>query len=159
MFLNVCVILFTEGVSRQGEPPLPGRTPQQGEPPPQQGEPPPGTRHTPSGADPPGPGTPRPGTRHNPLPPGADPPSPGSRRQHTVNERPVRILLEFILVSHIFLTAGAAAQPLSMDGVSVTGTRLPDCSLCEVSVPNHEQQDWTRTLPPGSRLFEETHQM
>ena len=39
-----------------------------------------------------------------PPPPGADtppeqsPPSPGSRHQHTVNERPVRILLECILV-------------------------------------------------------------
>ena len=33
-------------------------------------------------------------------PPGADtpPPAPGSRLQHTVNERPVRILLECILV-------------------------------------------------------------
>ena len=33
------------------------------------------------------------------LPPGADtPPPPGSRLQHTVNERPVRILLECILI-------------------------------------------------------------
>ena len=46
--------------------------------------PPPGPSTPPS---PHGPGTPR--TRH---------PSPGSRRQHTVNERPVRILLECILV-------------------------------------------------------------
>ena len=39
-------------------------------------------------------------------PPGADPvdqtPLPGSRLQHTVNERPVRILLECILASNIF---------------------------------------------------------
>ena len=52
MFLHMCVILFTGGVSGQGEPPQAGRTPwlgdppgkktpQQGEPPPKQGEPPP----------------------------------------------------------------------------------------------------------------------
>ena len=67
MFLHVCVILFTGGVSRQGEPPLAGRPPRQGDPP---------------RAD-------TPGTR---------PPPPGSRLQHTVYERPVRILLECILV-------------------------------------------------------------
>ena len=48
---------------------------------------------------PPGADTP-PRSRH---PPGADPPRsrhpPGSRLQHTVNERPVRILLECILVN------------------------------------------------------------
>ena len=44
----------------------------------------PGTRQTPPGPDRPLPG------------PGRSP--PGSRRQHTVNERPVRILLECILV-------------------------------------------------------------
>ena len=39
------------------------------------------------------------------TPPGADPPgsrhAPGSRLQHTVNERPVRILLECILVTFL----------------------------------------------------------
>ena len=54
----------------------------------------PWTRHTPQGADPPGPGTP-PQSRHTPPRPGTP---PGSRLQHTVNERPVRILLECILV-------------------------------------------------------------
>ena len=42
-----------------------------------------------------------PRTRHPPWsrhPPGAGTPPPGSRLQHTVNERPVRILLECILV-------------------------------------------------------------
>ena len=56
--------------------------------------PPPRTRHT----------TPR--DQAPPLPPDLAPPGPGpppaekqgSRRQHTVNERPVRILLECILV-------------------------------------------------------------
>ena len=53
--------------------------------------PPPGSRppraDTPPGADPPGADT-----------PGADTPRPPSRLQHTVYERPVRILLECILV-------------------------------------------------------------
>ena len=48
----------------------------------------PGSRHTPPRADTP------PWSRH---PPGQEP--PGSRLQHTVYERPVRILLECILVS------------------------------------------------------------
>ena len=63
-------------------PPRPRRTPpDQGEPPPDKGEhPPPGPgRHT------------HPRTKENPPP-------PGRRLQHTVNERPVRILLECILV-------------------------------------------------------------
>ena len=71
MFLQVCVILFTGGGLPQcmlGYPPPPG-----GRPPWEQAPPP--------GAD----------------PPRADTP-PGSRLQHTVNERPVRILLECILV-------------------------------------------------------------
>ena len=55
---------------------------------------PPGSRPprtTPPGADPTGPDPPNP----PPLP-------PGSKRQHTVNERPVRILLECILVNNSF---------------------------------------------------------
>ena len=82
--------------------------------------PPPGTRQTsPDQADPPGPGrhplgpgrppwdqadTPLgpgrhpPGTRQTPPPGPGRPPPPGSRLQHTVYERPVRILLECILV-------------------------------------------------------------
>ena len=71
MFLHLCAILFIGGgVSRQGEPPR-----QEGGTPPDQ-------------ADPPG--------RENP-PAGRTPP-PGSRLQNTVYERPVRILLECILV-------------------------------------------------------------
>ena len=60
-------------------PPLEQTPPEQTPPgsrPPQEQTPPPGADHPP-------------GTRHTP---------PGSRLQHTVNERPVRILLECILV-------------------------------------------------------------
>ena len=59
-------------------------------PPPRTRHHPPRTRHT----TPPGPDTPPPWTRHTTPPP----PPPGRRLQHTVNERPVRILLECILV-------------------------------------------------------------
>ena len=59
-----------------------------------------------SSPGPPGPGTPPradpPWSRH---PPSRHPPGPaplGSRLQHTVNERPVRILLECILVLLLF---------------------------------------------------------
>ena len=61
---------------------------------------------TPPRADPPGasPHTPIPTPEQ--TPPGSRPPPPGSRLQHTVNERPVRILLECILVgiSNCFYT-------------------------------------------------------
>ena len=87
MFLHVCVILFTGGVSGQ-PPPGPGRHPPQAvRGPPDQADPP-GTRQTP------------PPDKENP-PHQADPPR--RRLQHPVNERPVRILLECILVSYRFL--------------------------------------------------------
>ena len=91
--------------------------PQPPPPPPQEQRPtPPQTRQTPRPGrptHPPGPET-HPQTRQNPPGPEtrpldqADPPDqadspPGSRRQHTVNERPVRILLECILVFMLFL--------------------------------------------------------
>ena len=95
MFLHVSVILFTGGVSKQGEPSHgPGRTPlDQGEPPPpgpwrsprDHGEPP-WTRENP------------PGPWRTPPPSQGEPPPPGSRLQNTVYERPVHILLECILV-------------------------------------------------------------
>ena len=83
--------------------------PDQAEPPPGPGRPSPGTDTTlppgpgrPPRADPPRPGRPTPpGSRHPPDQ--ADPP-PGSRLQHTVYERPVRILLECILVFLVFAT-------------------------------------------------------
>ena len=91
------------------DPPAPGSRAPPGPDP--QSRHPPGSRHPlvadtphPSGADTPQEQTPQsrhpPETRH---PPGADTPpqeqiTPGSRLRHTVNERPVRILLECILV-------------------------------------------------------------
>ena len=90
MFLQASVILSTGGGVclsacwdarphpwNQADPPRQGRPPGQGR-------------------SPPGPGRPPSWTRQTPLLDQADP--PGSRRQHTVNERPVRILLECILV-------------------------------------------------------------
>ena len=92
MFLHVSVILYTGGVGVSGEPPR-----DQADTPPDQADPP-GRENTPrppDQADPPGPRrTPQQG---EPPPDQADPP-PGRRLQHTVNERPVRILLECILV-------------------------------------------------------------
>ena len=119
MFLQVCVILFTGGFCLSAHPlgryPLGRYTPQAGTPlwtgtPPRQVHPPGRytphpTRYTPLSGTPPGrysrAGTPpwvgttplgrytSPRQVHNP---------PGSRLRHTVNERPVRILLECILV-------------------------------------------------------------
>ena len=74
MFLHVCVILFTGGVSGKGEPP-PEQTPPRADTPPEQ------------------------------IPP----PPPGSTVQHTVNERPVSILLECILVRSVY-----TSKPSSM---------------------------------------------
>ena len=113
MFLQVCVCPRGGGCLPQCmlgcQPPL-----NQADPPWDQADPPgpgrpPGIRQTSpqDQADPPGPGRHPPGTRQTPrdqadtpqdqadTPPG--PPS-GSRLQHTVYERPVRILLECILV-------------------------------------------------------------
>ena len=94
MFLHVCVILFTGGVSGQGEPP--GRE----NPPPRQGEPPsPGRENPPPRAG-------RAPLEAEPPPAGRTP--TGSRLQHTVNERPVHILLECILVVIIiWMTVGS----------------------------------------------------
>ena len=121
MFLQVCVILFTGGCLHQCM--LGCHTPRADTP--QTRHPAPRSRH-PLGADtpPPHPGSRHPLSRHPPeqTPPqsrhlqpdppeqtpqdqkpplGADTP-PGSRLWHTVNERPVHILLECILVQNIF---------------------------------------------------------
>ena len=86
-------------------PPRPGTHPQTRPP---GSRHPPDQAHTPLGADtPPDQATPPEAdtplqTRHpsqEQTPPGPGTPPPGSRRQHTVNERPVRILLECILVT------------------------------------------------------------
>ena len=99
MFLQVCVILFTGGgclpQCMLGYHPPPEQTP------PSWSRPRPGSRHPP-GSRPPGSRHP-PRSRHPPPsrhthPQEQTPPPPGSRLRHTVNERPVRILLECILV-------------------------------------------------------------
>ena len=112
MFSQVSVILSTGGSpenppwTRQTTPPPPPPGPRRTPPgprrtslgprrtPPDQGEPP-GTKENP----------PRTRTKENPptkesppTPPGPRRTPPGRRLQHTVNERPVRILLECILV-------------------------------------------------------------
>ena len=122
MFLQVSVILSTGGGSpenppgtKENPPPGPRRTPprDQGEPPRtkesppwDQGEPPPGPRRTPPGTKenpPPDQGEPPLGPRRTP-PDQAEPPPPGRRLQHTVNERPVRIILECNLVRVVFFS-------------------------------------------------------
>ena len=109
IFLHLSVILFTGGVSTRENPPCQGEPPQTRQTPPLGADPtpweqtPPRTRQTP----PPGADTP-PGEQTPPSPGQADPPwarqtpPPRSRLQPTVNERPVRILLECILVSFYF---------------------------------------------------------
>ena len=109
IFTPVCHSVHRGGVSTRENPPDQADTPLGADTPPDQADTP--REQTPSGPGrhPPGPGRhppdqadpPRPG-RH-PLgadtpPPGPGRPPPGSRLQHTVNERPVRILLECILV-------------------------------------------------------------
>ena len=94
----------------QGDPLDQGEPPRDQADPPDQGDTPPGTRQTPPppgprrppplpptcSETPPGPGRP---PQDQGDPPGREnPPPPGRRLQHTVNERPVRILLECILV-------------------------------------------------------------
>ena len=101
-FLHVSVILLTGGVSGEHPPTKenPPRTketpPDQGEPPPDQGEPP-----WDQGEPPLDQGEPPPWDQGKPPPDQADPPTPGRTLQHTVNERPVRILLECILVFQV----------------------------------------------------------
>ena len=101
IFLHLFVILFTGGgVSASvhaGIPPPQEQTPPPDQPHPRDQTPPweqtpPGSRHPP----PPEQAPPR--IRH---PPGADTPL-GSRLQHTVYERPVRILPECIIVLKVF---------------------------------------------------------
>ena len=91
VFTRVCDSVNRGGLRRTPPHPRPGRPPRTrqtplgpGRPPRDQGEPPPDQAHPP-------------GTRHTPPPDQGEPP-PGRTLQHTVNERPVRILLECILV-------------------------------------------------------------
>ena len=94
--LSACWDAIPPPPDQADPPPGPGRPPQTRETPPDQGDPP-QTRETPLG-----PGRP-PRTRRTPrdqadVPPMTRKTPPGSRLQHTVYERPVRILLECILV-------------------------------------------------------------
>ena len=92
MFLQASVILSTGGVSASVHVGIP-HTPTSLE------QTPPGSRHPPQEQIPPPP-SPRADTPGSRPPPGADTtPPPRTRLRHTVNERPVRILLECILVN------------------------------------------------------------
>ena len=105
MFLQASVILSTGGGLPQCmlgcQLPAPPPPEQRPTPTPQTRQTPPRTRQTPPGPETTLDQADSPGTRDPPRP-GRHPPRPetppGSRRQHTVNERPVRILLECILV-------------------------------------------------------------
>ena len=79
----------------QADPPGTRQTPGTRDPPHKRGRPPPLDKADtpPDQADPP----------RDQRPPGPGRPPLGSRRQHTVNERPVRILLECILVYCTFI--------------------------------------------------------
>ena len=81
---------------------------------------------------PPGPGRP-PGTIQTPPGPGRPPP-PGSRLQHTVYERPVRILLECILVLRLLMDVILVCDPdWSICSTFLNGNRfarLPGSSKC-----------------------------
>ena len=98
IFLHLSVILFTGGVclSACWDTPQPGRHPPRDQAdPPDQADTPPGIRQT----------------------------SPaGSRLQHTVYERPVRILLECILVTNINADA-CFVSPLAIDSSRQIDTR------------------------------------
>ena len=102
MFLQACVILFTGGVSASVHAEIP---PQE--------QTPPQSRHPPRSRHP----LPR---EHAGIPPGADTPPPGadpsgSRHQRTVDERPVRILLECVLVVIVFTTSFKLTQLVKFD--------------------------------------------
>ena len=88
IFTPVCHPVHKGVPDQQSPPPPRDQTPHRDQTPP-------GTRHPPDQ-------TPR--TRHPPdqTPPGPDPPPGNSRLRNTVNDRPVRILLECILVSYNF---------------------------------------------------------
>ena len=104
IFLHLFVILFRGGMSASvpagiphppGADPSPEQTPPRSRPP--RADTPPGSRHP--QAEPPLKQTPPPPRADTPQ---ADTPPPGSTLRHTVNERPVRILLKCILVTWYF---------------------------------------------------------
>ena len=85
----------------------------------------PGTRHTPRTSPqdqtPPGPGRYTPRTRHPPPGPGRYPPW-NSRPRNTVNVRPVRILLECILVYFNFESIKNYCKPIQFSKYFVKTT-------------------------------------
>ena len=101
---GVCLSACWDAIPPILPPPGSGRPPRTRQTPLDQADTPPGPgRHPRDEADPPGPGR-HPRTRETPpLGPGRPPRTrqtpPGSRLQQTVYERPVRILLECILVN------------------------------------------------------------
>ena len=97
IFTSVCLSTGGEGCLPQcmlGCPPRADQAPPREQTPPRSRPP---WEQTPPGADPPGSRTHPPGAD---TPPEQNPP-PGSRLQYTVYERPVRILLECILVFYL----------------------------------------------------------
>ena len=111
VFTGVCDSVHRRGLPQcmlRYHPLPPDQTPPGADTPPPLGPDPPGSRHTPLSRHPTPPWeqtppeqTQPPRSRH--PPPRSRPPPPGSRRHHTVNERPVRILLECILVFYFSL--------------------------------------------------------
>ena len=135
VFTRVCDSVHRGSLRRTppgpGRPPWgPGRhPPQTRENPPGPGRRPPPPLPRPGRPDPhPGPGRHPPGTKENPP--------PGRRLQHTVNERPVRILLECILV---FLSICTIENPTTPTGRL---TKLQDISLVSGSLErSHDELD------------------
>ena len=112
IFLHLSAILFTGGgfcfnACWDTNPPGPGRpalgpdSPGPGRPPPPDQADPPGTRPPRTRQTPPGPDPP-----DQADPPGTRPPPPHCILQYTVYERPVRILLECILVYEVSIQTG-----------------------------------------------------
>ena len=118
MFLQASVILSRGGGLPQcmlGYHPLGADTPRSRHPPPDQTPLPPGADTPPEQTQAP--------------PPDQTPPSPGSRRQHTVNERPVRILLECILVKYLINLIRAMSLVTSSGGFKGVAPYGPKFSL------------------------------
>ena len=100
---GVCLSACWDAIPPRMETPLGWRTPPGMENPPWDGEPPLGWRTPPDGEPPPMENPPGMETPPDGEPPGMENPPSGSRLQHTVYERPVRILLECILVVSYFV--------------------------------------------------------
>ena len=112
-------------------PPRPGRPSQTRQTPPWAGRTPPRPDH------PPRPGRHPPGQADTPL--SRTPHPPGSRLQHTVYERPVRILLECILVFfsfHLLLPQEPTVQTFVYNSILLTGYEF-NCAVRDCLCPWH----------------------